>query len=483
MMPAAGAVLPRPPTRCAACTRVLSLPISAGEFACECGVVHGVNISNEAEYRCFADEEGQEDKKRAENYTREDESRAPMPAGLASSDRMRKWADGRVNQVMPMLAHLDTEEPGRAVLSKDEVRAALGDVRAAAFHQASLPEDEAELHTASALLWAIAVAQNVATRRPGGWLVDSELSAVAWGMDALSEYFSCFQSESHVTAERLGNATQVRGGGIGRVAALVHDAKRRQLRIDSLGSAEARRTKLLALDALLLAAGRPGLDARVKQHRAWHKWCWRPLGPAPPRVPGLTQPPPPLRPLTCLRLALSQEPTAAAGSRAAPAGRHASLPGGAGEPVGRAACAAAQRWPCLWKAGERPPRAGESRTRQDSGRTQARRSFPVPHAFCARRFCAQCRPNQPHSNNPNSNLAQAKPPGALTAASASCASRPRPSPPPAHSDDHAPRAPAAVAQRVVAGGDGASGAQVSERAVTEELDADTDTDTEWRRRW
>ena len=277
-MPAAAAVLSQPPTLCAACTRVLSLPTGAGEFACECGVVHGVNISDDAEYRCFADEEGQEDKKRAENYTREDERNAPMPAGLASSDKMRQWADGRVNQVMLILAHMDTEEPGRAVLSKDEVRAALGDVRAAAFHQASLPEDGAEQQTASALFWAIAVAQNVATRRPGGWLVDSELSAVAWGMDALSEYISCFQSESHVTAERLGNATQVRGGGIGRAAALVHDAKRRQLRIDSLGSAEARRTKLLALDALLLAAGRPGLDARVKNQQLPQVRAPLPLG-------------------------------------------------------------------------------------------------------------------------------------------------------------------------------------------------------------
>jgi len=264
---------------CAACKRVLRLLTDAGELACECGVVvQGVNISDDAEYRCFAGEEGQEEKKRADNYTREDESSAPMPPGLASSDKMRRWADGRVNQVVLMLAHLDTEEPGRAVLSKDEVRAALGDVRAAAFYQASLSEDGAEQQTASALFWAIAVAQNVATRRPGGWLVDSELSAAAWGMDALSEYISCFQSESHVTAERLGNATQVRGGGIGRAAALVHDVKRRKLRIDSLGSADARRTKLLALDVLLLAAGRPGLDARVKDQQLPQVRAPLPLG-------------------------------------------------------------------------------------------------------------------------------------------------------------------------------------------------------------
>ena len=476
-MPAsAAAVLPRPPTLCAECDRVIPLHTGVGEFACECGAVHGHHINEDAEYRCFADEEGQEEKKRAEAYTREDEIGAPMAAGLASTDKMRRWADGRINQVKQMLAHLVREEPGRAVLSDDEYRAALMLCRAAAFHQASLPEDSAEQQTASALFWAIALAQNVAARRPGGWFVDSEPAAAAWGMDALSEYISCFQSESYVTAERLGNATRARGG-VARAAALVHDAKRRKLRIDSLGSAEARRTKLLALEALLVAAGCDGLHARVMQHRAWHKPCWRPLASPPPREPGPRPAAPALRPLTCLRLALSQEPRAAAGSRAAPSGPHASLPGGAGEPVGRADCAAARRSPCLWKAGERPPRAGESRTRQDQGRTlEGRRSFSVPHVLCAERCCAQCRPNRPHSNHPNSNLAQAKPPGALTAARASCALRPRPSPPPAHSDDHARRTPAAVAPLVVAGGDGAGGAQVSEPSAMEEPDTDTETE-------
>ena len=284
MPAAAAAVLPRPPALCAECDRVIPFHTGVGEFACECGAVHGHHINEDAEYRCFADEEGQEEKKRAEAYTREDEIGAPMAAGLASSDKMRRWADSRVNQVKQMLAHLVREEPGRAVLSEDEYRAAMMLCRAAAFHQASLPEDSAEQQTASALFWAIALAQNVAARRPGGWFVDSEPAAAAWGMDALSEYISCFQSESYVTAERLGNATRARGG-VAQAAALVHDAKRRKLRIDSLGSAEARRTKLLALDALLVAAGCDGLDARVKQHRAWHKRCWRPL--APPRLVSL----------------------------------------------------------------------------------------------------------------------------------------------------------------------------------------------------
>ena len=42
-------------------------------------------------------EDGQEDKKRAV-YTREDEISAPMAAGLASSDKMRRCADGRATE-------------------------------------------------------------------------------------------------------------------------------------------------------------------------------------------------------------------------------------------------------------------------------------------------------------------------------------------------------------------------------------------------
>ena len=43
-------------------------------------------------------EDGQEDKKRAEMYTREDENSAPLAAGLASADKMRRWADGRATE-------------------------------------------------------------------------------------------------------------------------------------------------------------------------------------------------------------------------------------------------------------------------------------------------------------------------------------------------------------------------------------------------
>ena len=42
-------------------------------------------------------EDGQEDKKRAV-YTREDYNSAPLAAGLASADKMRRWADGRATE-------------------------------------------------------------------------------------------------------------------------------------------------------------------------------------------------------------------------------------------------------------------------------------------------------------------------------------------------------------------------------------------------
>ena len=43
-------------------------------------------------------EDGQEDKKRADVCTRVDEISAPLAAGLASADKMRRWADGRATE-------------------------------------------------------------------------------------------------------------------------------------------------------------------------------------------------------------------------------------------------------------------------------------------------------------------------------------------------------------------------------------------------
>ena len=232
-----------PVPRCAGCDCVIgAVERGAYEYVCECGVVARV-FSDDTEYRIFRDEDkDQEEKKRVEAYHRE--KMEVMPADRAASEEWRRWADTRVNQVKMQLGHLVSEEPGASFLTNDEVRAALSFVRAAAQHVAAHPPDDKK-GLASSLFWAIAAAQNVACQRPGGWMVDCRATAEAWGLDALHDRLSKFQSEMHVTSEKLGNATRIGGqGGVAQAAAMVNDVKRRNLRIDRLGDAAARRLKV-----------------------------------------------------------------------------------------------------------------------------------------------------------------------------------------------------------------------------------------------
>jgi len=249
--------------RCVACNSPLdAIDGGAFEAVCSCGVVQPAAVFNEHdENRYF--EDGDEDKKRADADTREDDhERAVCSSG---------WAQTRVNQAKMLLSHLHSDEPGSGFLSKDEVSAALATVRAAAERHAAAPgsRDTSE-QTASAIFWAIAVAQDVAARRPGGWVVEEEKAAASWSLDALHKYLSHFASESHATAEVLGNATRA-GGGVSNAASLLHAEKRRRLDVRPLGDAAARRAKLATLDVLLreegglhpdvLAQGRPRVRA------------------------------------------------------------------------------------------------------------------------------------------------------------------------------------------------------------------------------
>ena len=68
--------------------------LSVGAFAIREQTKAEVRIATALERNIKA----QEDKKRAEMYTREDENSAPLAAGLASADKMRRWADGRATE-------------------------------------------------------------------------------------------------------------------------------------------------------------------------------------------------------------------------------------------------------------------------------------------------------------------------------------------------------------------------------------------------
>lgn len=246
------------PLCCRGCGETVPAPaVGEYEVVCECGAVSNAVYNSEEEYRIFEPED--EGKRHYVSYTREDSAEVPVPA---TDEKTRKWAETRVNQVKMLLSHLDSDQPGRKYLSVDEVRRAVRDLRAATHEYARCPDEGAE--KASPVFWAIAAAQNVAARRRAEWTTDTESMAEAWSMDSLHAYLSQFQSESQVTAERLGNATRVGGSsGMSHAARLVDDQTRRRLSIYALGDSTARRVKLCTLDSLLKKAGRPGLAEPV----------------------------------------------------------------------------------------------------------------------------------------------------------------------------------------------------------------------------
>lgn len=201
-----------------------------------------------------------------------------------------QWMQTRLSQTG---MHLDKLRSGGGVhgtclLTSDEVaegREVLNYALAGVMRDASTAKG---LKTASAVFWAIALAQSAAARRSGGWVVDSEDAVEVWDMDRLHDFLSNFKSEVNKVDESGGNngtgpATKVgqakgRGGGgrgRGKGGASFKGAggggeeatKRRRLRMDNLGDDHARREKLAALDALIRTAGGAGLAEPVLHMR------------------------------------------------------------------------------------------------------------------------------------------------------------------------------------------------------------------------
>jgi hypothetical protein len=132
--------------------------------------------------------------------------------------------------------------------------------------------------TASAVFWAIALVQNAAARRDGGWVVDSEAAARVWDMDTLHDVMVHFKGEVHRTNESgeqskttyaplKGSGGGGRGRGRGRGSGMMdgsNETKRRRLRVDSLGNEEARKQKMRVLHRLILEGGN-GLEDGLHQ--------------------------------------------------------------------------------------------------------------------------------------------------------------------------------------------------------------------------
>ena len=132
--------------------------------------------------------------------------------------------------------------------------------------------------TASAVFWAIALVQNAAARRDGGWVVDSEAAVRVWDMDTLHDVMVHFKGEVHRTNESgeqskttfaplKGGGGGGRGRGRGRGSGMMdgsNETKRRRLRVDSLGNEEARKQKMRVLHRLILEGGN-GLEDGLHQ--------------------------------------------------------------------------------------------------------------------------------------------------------------------------------------------------------------------------
>eukprot|EP00966_Prymnesium_polylepis_P110594 2558260-Prymnesium_polylepis.1 len=83
----------------------------------------------------------------------------------------------------------------RGLINEDEMTAATEMLDVALQTVKRDPEGAKKLETASAIFWAIVLARDVAARRDGGFVVDTDRAASAWDADNLHWWLSNYKSE------------------------------------------------------------------------------------------------------------------------------------------------------------------------------------------------------------------------------------------------------------------------------------------------
>jgi hypothetical protein len=104
---------------------------------------------------------------------------------------------------------------------------------------------------ASPLFWTIIVARMMLADGQGGFAMTTQDLAEQVTMDSLHDRLHVYAGETTVTGE---SSVAVTKGG-GKDARAANEKKRRQVRIDSLGNAAARKAKIEYLEGLLIRAG------------------------------------------------------------------------------------------------------------------------------------------------------------------------------------------------------------------------------------
>jgi len=179
--------------------------------------------------------------------------------------RKERNARTRIDQVTHLLHKLSTD---RGLLTRDETATAIRDCAAAAQEYLEDPDAVPRGTFGSSSCWAVLLAQSVAARRPGGWMVDDEDAQVAWSTRSLHAFLGEHRGE-RFTAGDPGSATLV-GRGSCTAAPWVRNAgghetqrQRSSRTTDALGSDAALRAKACTLHRLLQEAGRPGLPEAI----------------------------------------------------------------------------------------------------------------------------------------------------------------------------------------------------------------------------
>ena len=122
-----------------------------------------------------------------------------------------QWIQTRLS---PTLMHLEKllkggGMHGTSLINHDEMnycREVLNHALAACLSDLAGAKEKA---TASSVFWAIALAQNAAAGRPGGWVVDSRSAIDTWSMDTLHAYIENFKGEG----TKVDESGSIGGGG------------------------------------------------------------------------------------------------------------------------------------------------------------------------------------------------------------------------------------------------------------------------------
>ena len=221
-----------------------------------CGTVQpGPLISNDQEWRTFADDDGKgEEKARADNAKTELGLDANEALGISKMiteknlTEAQKWKLLRFNQAGALLRLLCTD---REMISADECREAQGRVgnalRAMTDEQAIGTPGRVPKHRGSAALWAIALALDaVAKRTSEGFVVGANAESFDWDV-----IFAWLKAR----AKGMPYFMQDDGGSVN---AVVSGKSSRTYRLDSLGPPGKRENKAKVLSLLLKKAARAG---------------------------------------------------------------------------------------------------------------------------------------------------------------------------------------------------------------------------------